>query len=405
MSLRTGIVGIRVVRSHDAPLGRQPVEYVERKGKGHPDSLMDGICERASVELSRYYLDHFGAILHHNLDKGLLVGGAADVRPGFGTITRPIEIIIAGRATRTFQSVTIPVDEIVIGSAKRFLSETTRFLDVEKEVSVSTRIRGGSQDLTGLFARGRDVPLANDTSIGVGFAPMTGTERLTLETERFLNSRAYKKRMPVVGEDIKVMCIRDRGRISLNVAAAFVAHLVPDIERYFDYKETVRSDLLEFAETVTGEDIDVSVNTADSKEKGEIYVTKSGLSCEAGDDGQVGRGNRVNGLNTPFRGMSLEAVAGKNPVSHTGKIYNILAGEIAARSVSDSGGIEDCTVTMVSYVGRKINKPKSMTARVVLGKGRGLIEARHSLERNSRDILGETETISERIIAGNYTLF
>ncbi len=33
----------------------------------------------------------------------------------------------------------------------------------------------------------------------------------------------------------------------------------------------------------------------------------SGLSAETGDDGQVGRGNRVNGLITPNGPMSLEA--------------------------------------------------------------------------------------------------
>ncbi|HTY15578.1 MAG TPA: methionine adenosyltransferase [Methanoregulaceae archaeon] len=396
---------IRIVRSHDAPVGKQPVEYVERKGKGHPDSLMDGICERASVELSRYYLDNFGVILHHNLDKGLLVGGAADVGPGFGTITKPIEIIIAGRATGNFQSESIPVDDVVIESAKKYLKENTRFLDVESDVSISTKIRGGSSDLTRLFARGQGVPLANDTSIGVGYAPMTGTEKLTLETEHFLNSAAYKKKMPAVGEDIKIMCLREKKKISINVAVAFVAHLIPGIERYIDYKEKVIADVSEFARNMTDEEIDVSVNTADSTKEGEIYITKSGLSCEAGDDGQAGRGNRANGLNTPFRSMSLEAVAGKNPVSHTGKIYNILSKEIAERTVFGSPGIEDCLVTMVSYVGRNVDDPKSMTAKVVLGKGMGLEAVRQEIKKCAGDVLNETGTISGRIIAGAYTIF
>jgi len=396
---------IRIVHSHDAPLGKQPAEYVERKGKGHPDSLVDGICERASVELSRYYLDHFGAILHHNLDKGLLVGGASDVGPGFGTITKPIEIIIAGRATRTWQSREIPVDEIVIESAKNYLKENTRFLDVEHDVSISTRIRGGSSDLTRLFARGTDVPLANDTSIGVGFAPMTDAERLTLETERFLNSQEYKKRMPAAGEDIKIMCLREGRAISLNVAVAFVAHLVPGVDRYIAYKETIISDVRELAGSLIDGDLEVSVNTADSVDAGEIYITKSGLSCEAGDDGQAGRGNRANGLNTPFRSMSLEAVAGKNPVSHTGKIYNIFSREIAERSVTGSPGIEECTVAMVSYVGRRVDEPRSMTANVVLADGVGPEDVRQAIEKSAADVLEESATISGMIIAGKYTLF
>ena len=54
-----------------------------------------------------------------------------------------------------------------------------------------------------------------------------------------------------------------------------------------------------------------------------IYLTVTGLSAEQGDDGEVGRGNRVNGLITPSRAMSLEAAAGKNAVAHVGKLYNL----------------------------------------------------------------------------------
>ncbi|MCX7841342.1 MAG: methionine adenosyltransferase, partial [Anaerolineae bacterium] len=41
-----------------------PVEIVERKGIGHPDSLCDGMAERISVEYSKWCLEHFGMILH-----------------------------------------------------------------------------------------------------------------------------------------------------------------------------------------------------------------------------------------------------------------------------------------------------------------------------------------------------
>ena len=51
------------------------VEFVERKGIGHPDTICDSICESASRELSLYYLSKFGNVLHHNLDKGLLIAG------------------------------------------------------------------------------------------------------------------------------------------------------------------------------------------------------------------------------------------------------------------------------------------------------------------------------------------
>ena len=54
-----------------------PFEIVERKGLGHPDTICDALTENLSRALSRVYLERFGAILHHNVDKVLLCGGAA----------------------------------------------------------------------------------------------------------------------------------------------------------------------------------------------------------------------------------------------------------------------------------------------------------------------------------------
>ena len=51
------------------------VEVVERKGLGHPDTICDLLSEELSRALARYYLDNFGSVLHHNVDKSLLVGG------------------------------------------------------------------------------------------------------------------------------------------------------------------------------------------------------------------------------------------------------------------------------------------------------------------------------------------
>jgi S-adenosylmethionine synthetase len=60
------------------------VEIVERKGTGHPDHICDSVMEAISIALCREYLDRFGTILHHNIDKGLLVAGQAEKRFGGG---------------------------------------------------------------------------------------------------------------------------------------------------------------------------------------------------------------------------------------------------------------------------------------------------------------------------------
>jgi hypothetical protein len=71
-----------IIRHAGTPYREEPFEIVERKGPGHPDSLCDGISDAISRGLSRYYLDHFGTILHHNVDKVLLIGGRS--KPAFG---------------------------------------------------------------------------------------------------------------------------------------------------------------------------------------------------------------------------------------------------------------------------------------------------------------------------------
>jgi S-adenosylmethionine synthetase len=101
----------------------------------------------------------------------------------------------------------------------------------------------------------------------------------------------------------------------------------------------------------------VSINAADHPQANAVYLTVTGTSAEAGDDGQVGRGNRVNGLITPCRPMILEAVAGKNPVSHVGKIYNVLAREIAETLVARVPEITAAHCMIASRIGAPVTEP------------------------------------------------
>ena len=104
-------------------------EVVEHKGIGHPDTICDALAERLSVELSRHYLDRFGTILHHNVDKALLWGGAA--RPAFrgGELLAPMEIFLAGRAVCQVDDADVPVEELMVESARTWLRKNLRALD------------------------------------------------------------------------------------------------------------------------------------------------------------------------------------------------------------------------------------------------------------------------------------
>jgi S-adenosylmethionine synthetase len=331
-----------------------PVEVVERKGLGHPDTLCDAIAERVCVALCRAYRDRFGTILHHNVDKVLLCGGASHPRFGGGEIVQPIEIYLAGRATMQWRGARVPVDEIAIAACREVLAER---LPLHREIRVVSRIRPGASDLTTLFARG-DRPLANDTSCGVGFAPLTELERIVLDVDRALRDRDAQAAHPELGSDVKVMGVRRRDRIDLTVACAFVDRHVESLSAYAANKAEACRLVLGVASRASPLDASVALNAADDEGRGDVYLTVTGSSAEAGDDGEVGRGNRVNGLITPHRPMTMEAAAGKNPVNHVGKLYNVAADRIAKAIVAECpDDTLAATCMLVSQIGSPIDEP------------------------------------------------
>jgi len=356
---------IVVERINRLPIREQHVELVERKGLGHPDYIIDSACECASIALSRYYIENFGQILHHNLDKGLLVGGRSSVWFGGGVIEEPINILIAGRATTKVSTpsgeVEIPYKELITDAVKDFIKNNFRFLDPEEHVVIDTKIRMGSGDLRKIVDSSDEVPRANDTSYGVGYAPLSSLEKLVYEIERRINSRSFKGRVPESGEDCKVMGLRLGRKYLITIADSIIAPLTPDPDHYQAVKEEIREEALRVADEVLKDErhegVEVYVNTADKPEEGIYYLTVSGTSAESGDDGNTGRGNRANGLITPNRQMSLEATAGKNVRSHVGKIYNLMARQIAERIYEETGKVDEVYVRILSQIGRPITRP------------------------------------------------
>ena len=215
------------------PLEEQKLEIVERKGLGHPDSICDAIMDRVSVGLSRAYLDKFGVILHHNADKSLLVAGEVDTRYGGGTVKEPMRLIFGDRATFEAEGATIPVEEISVQAAKDWFRKNLRFVDAEKHVKYQVELKPGSSGLMDIFRRRGRILGANDTSAAVGYAPMTRTEKVVLETERYVNSKEFKRQFPESGEDVKVMGLRKNSSLRLTVSMAFVDRFVGSEEEYF----------------------------------------------------------------------------------------------------------------------------------------------------------------------------
>ncbi len=385
------------------PVEDREVEIVERKGIGHPDSVADGIAESISRELSKYYLKHYGRILHHNTDQAEVVGGQAKPQFGGGTLLEPAYILLSGRATTRVGDERIPYRTIAKKAATTFLKENYPHLNIEEDIIIDCRIGQGSIDLRGLYDTQK--LLANDTSFGVGYAPATETEKIVYETERYING-PLKERLPELGQDVKVMGFRDGDRINITVAVAFVGKNTPDKDHYLSVKEELRDTLENFATQFTDREVRYFINTGDIPEESVYYLTVTGLSMENGDDGSVGRGNRVNGLITPYRPMSMEASAGKNPVTHVGKLYNILAFKIAEDIAKESGGdLREVHVRIVSQIGKPIDQPQVASIQAIPAQGVSINKYRSEFVSIADQWLANIEKITKMLVNGEVNVF
>lgn len=400
----------------DPPLPRaQQIEIVERKGAGHPDTLADGVAEAVSRAYSRYCLDEFGAILHHNTDKTALLGGSAIVSFGHGELTEPILVLVNGRLTERLGNRRIPVDDIVTAAVRDHLRRALPLLDPERHLRIRTRVGHAPspgmvtgptddqaagrrfwfepRDLDDLAERHR--LFSNDTSAGIGYAPLSPAERVATLIENHLNSEPFTVANPGLGSDIKIMVVRDRDRYAITACVPQIAEHTPDLSTYVDRRRHVAELIGHIAREATNDaDARVDVNTRDDDARRELYLTAIGSSIESGDEGVVGRGNRANGLISMFRPMSMEGVSGKNPVYHVGKLYNLVAQRAAEL-------LWACTerptvVALVSQSGRDLDDPWQV---IVRQSGHGPVD--HRLARQVvGDVLESLDDIRAELLSG-----
>jgi S-adenosylmethionine synthetase len=148
---------------------------------------------------------------------------------------------------------------------------------------------------------------------------------------------------------------------------------------------------------------DIAVNAADDVACGSIYLTVTGTSAEAGDDGEVGRGNRANGLITPGRPMIMEAAAGKNCVSHVGKLYNIVARRITERLVEEVSAIAAAECWLVSRIGSPVTEPQTISLRLRLTGARKPPD--RTINEIVRQELSQTSRLWRAVLRRRVTLY
>jgi S-adenosylmethionine synthetase len=373
------------------PAGERPFEIVERKGVGHPDFICDAIAEEAAAALEQAYIAQSGEIAHFNLDKGLLAAGRAAPSFGGGQIEEPMRFIYGDRAACSCGGKPVPVADIVETAAAAWIRRHLRFVEPGLDLVFQNEVRPGSTQLSTLF-QSRD-PLANDTATGVGFAPLSETEELVIEAERFLNSSEFKRRVPESGEDVKVLGVR-RGRLlDLTVAMAFVDQYISTERDYFVRKMGIE---LELEKHLNGrlkalDRVAVALNLLDREGVGlaGMYLTVTGTSAENGDSGQVGRANRLCGVFSATRPASNEAAAGKNAYCHIGTIYNDVARRIAHEIHARVAGIREATVYLVGRIGDAIQLPHLAAAQLSLSPRARIEDLRPAIETVFHDHLSD----------------
>jgi S-adenosylmethionine synthetase len=350
-------------------------EFVERKGKGHPDTLSDNLAEYLSAKYSQYTKEKFGAILHHNFDKVGLLGGASDVGFGYGKLTKPIRILLNGRASTKFGDTAIDVNSLLSGWAKEFMIENLPITSPDNEIEFhynqsNQSSPGKTEEDNNKKKSARkywfeprdlnDIPelknlVSNDTSMGVGFAPYSILELLVLEIEKTLNGSDFKKSNKWIGSDIKIMGFRNNKDFNITMCIPQIGSHVNSIEEYKNNIVYCREVIGNIVKQYDIDNFELNINTRDDYEKGELYLTAIGSSIESGDEGLVGRGNRIQGIISPTRPMSMEGAAGKNPVYHIGKLYYITAQLISEKIYKELGVKNE--VSLISQSGRDLLDP------------------------------------------------
>ncbi|MCL1811210.1 MAG: methionine adenosyltransferase [Methanomassiliicoccaceae archaeon] len=403
---------IHVAGIDEVPLPKRNIEIVERKGIGHPDSVADALAEEVSKALCKMYIKEYGHILHHNTDETQIAAGESAPKFGGGTIIDPAYILLVGRTTTSIKTAkeikSLPCKPTALAAARKYMDKTFPNLDANSEIILDAKLGMGSDDLTGVYkASGH---LANDTSFGVGYAPFSITEKLVLGTEEYINGK-LKKKLPESGQDVKVMASRIGNKVTMTVACAMVDKYIEDITAYKSAVEQLYDSTLDNALKIAGSqkvDIDLFVNTGDDYRRKVFYLTCTGMSQEMGDDGSVGRGNRCNGLITPYRPMSMEATSGKNPVTHIGKIYNIMSKLIADDIAKNIGGDAEIRVRLLSQIGKPISEPLNASIDIVTvdaDKNPKLPKWKAEAEAISTEWLDNIDKVTDLIINGKVRTF
>lgn len=390
-------------------------EIVERKGRGHPDTLSDRLAELLSRTYSKYTRDIYGTILRHQFDKLSLMGGKCEVRFGGGSFKSPIRLLINGRATPKIGDEHIDFKDLLIKTAEKFLEKELRnfnFLTdcrvMWENTSNSTRgmiddVNGGASPIHHRFSPRslKDLPessrpIANDTAVGCAWAPFTPLEKLVLDIENTLTSDETWAQYPWMGSDCKIMACRIKEEVNLTVSIPQLSTNVHSVLEYKENCETTLNIINKIINQSQFHNIELTLNPGDNTDKEMLYLRYTGSCIESGDEGQVSRGNRLGGVISSRRPFSIEGLSGKNPSYHAGKIYSVAAWDIA-QQIFERQHIP-CEVFITSQIDRPLDDPV-----FILINSEKSIDAK-MVNKIVEEKLNNLREVTNKLLEGGYPL-
>jgi S-adenosylmethionine synthetase len=340
-------------------------EIVERKGRGHPDTLADNLAEHLSASYCDYTRNRFGEILNHNFDKVGLLGGRARVSFGEGSLLDPIRVLLNGRAADRFQDISIPLRELMELWCREFFDRELPLINSAHDLAfyynVSTSNTAGypeddfrpQSNAPNIQREGR---LSSDTAALCAYFPRSPLEDAVNSIERLLTRDEFRAARPWLGSDIKLLAVRFKNEVDITCCVPQVARFVESSAEYATNLCAIRKAIEEqLADLLPQYATNLTINTKDVPELDSYYLTAIGSCIESGDEGMVGRGNRPNGLIAIGRPFSGEAACGKNPLFFPGKVYNSIAITCARRLYEQSGVTSH--VWLVAQEGRPLSNP------------------------------------------------
>jgi S-adenosylmethionine synthetase len=389
---------------NDAPVFRRRLELVERKGLGHPDTICDSLVEAISVALNRMYLERVGAIAHYNIDKALLVAGQCAKRFGSGEVTRPMEFYVGDRATYQVGGTRLPVEGVASAAVDQWVAAHLPGVRAGKDLETRFVLAPGSEELRRIYTEGEPEIASNDTCGASGYAPLTPTEELVLAVEGFLNSPEFKAVFPDTGQDVKVLGVRQDERVAVTVAMPLSCLHIGSERAYFARKGEILTALGARFRSAPLQ-IEWRLNCLDRPGLGTggVYLTLTGTSAEDADSGQVGRGNRTNGLIAFSRPTGGEAAAGKNPVAHAGKVYSVLGHRLARLIHARCPDILEVYVHLAVRIGEPVDRPWT-GVQVILPVGTTLEDVDTAIRSVVEAEIGRMREFRSELIRGAYPI-